>query len=77
MNKTISALKTTKAIKEDLVKLNPNRERTLDALAMMKELEKKKKRKMKTILMDGGNTLISATKGRLEEIIESYNKRKI
>lgn len=76
MNKTDSALKTKKVIREDLVKLNPNRERALEGLAMMKKLEKEKGRKMKTILMDDGKTLISATKDRLAEIIASYNNRK-
>lgn len=76
MNKTDSTLKTKKVIREDLVKLNPNRERALEGLAMMKKLEKEKGRKMKTILMDDGKTLISATKDRLAEIIASYNNRK-
>lgn len=63
-----------KPTKTDLIK--SDRDRALMGLEMMKELEKSKKRKMKTIIMDDGKTLISATKERMEEIVENYNKRR-
>lgn len=63
-----------KPTKTDLIK--SDRDRALKGLEMMKELEKSKKRKMKTIIMDDGKTLISATKERMKEIVENYDKRR-
>lgn len=63
-----------KPTKADLLK--SDRDRALKGLEMMKELEKSKKRKMKTIIMDDGKTLISATKERMKEIVENYDKRR-
>lgn len=60
--------------KKDLIK--SDRDRALKGLEMMKELEKSKRRKMKTIIMDDGKTLISATKERMKEIMENYDKRR-
>lgn len=46
----------------------------LAALRMMKQLEKEKMRDMRTVRLDA-RTVVSATKGRLEEILEDHDRR--
>ncbi len=49
------------------------RERALQALAMMKELEAKRKKKMVTVQIDD-RTTISADKKRIETLAKAYRK---
>lgn len=63
-----------KPAKEDLTV--SGRDHSALALDMMKRLEAEKKKEMKTVFMDGGRTMIAATKDRLNEIVDKYYKRK-
>lgn len=50
-----------------------DRERAIQALAMMKELEKERKKKMVTIQIDE-RTIISADKKRIKNLVKAYRK---
>lgn len=49
-------------------------ERALEALAMMKELERKRKKKLVSVRVDE-RTVISASKTRVKELVKEYNKK--
>lgn len=48
-------------------------ERAIEALAMMKELEHKRKKKMVSVRVDD-KTVISSSKTRIKELVERYGK---
>ena len=49
-------------------------ERALEALAMMKELERNRKKKLVSVRVDD-KTVISSDKKRIKELVKEYNKK--
>ena len=50
------------------------RERAMEALAMMKELERKRKKKLVSVRVDE-RTVIMSDKKRVKELVKEYNNR--